>query len=306
MHAVGKVSLAVSPHLLLRIEFGRVAGKPVDMEALLAAEKRNDLLAAVDFPTIPGQDHVPTKVPQEVAKELNDLRSADVLAVESGVESQASTRWGCGDAADDRDSVAPVAVPQQRGAADRSPGPANVGNKEKAALVEEGEMCLKSAGFFLSAARPSASNGRWPSRRVAWPAVSASAESTASRSARGSTPRLGCSEPHAVFRLDARRASTSTVRWSGLRLGHPSASVAEFAPVVAGTASEAAQTPVGRATPSNPLAAASAAIGSLNSATRPGPWRRTDSFARIATTRWLAVADAPTTAGFHEVSCFPW
>lgn len=300
---VGQVAFAMRPDLLHRVEFRCVAWEWIDMQPLVLTQKGFDIFTRVDLPPIPDQNHLSSQMPQQVLQEANDFRPGHVVAVETDVKSHSFAEGGDGEAGDDRKLLTPVAMPQEGGAAHRRPGSTDIGDEEKSALIEKGEMGPKCLGFFLFGARDISSIGRWPPRPAAGPVVPASGNSSPGRGVTASTPPRGCSEPCHASGSGGQSALRSTSRWNA-RLPRPPATTVALALL-------AARGKAGGDVPTAPgfeaLAARSVdrpdTIGPPNSRTLSHVVLRRGMSSPHAAWRWLDVFGFLTAGEFHGVSC---
>lgn len=208
--AVRQISFSMSPHLFHRIQFRCIARETVDMQAWLLDKEGFDLCASVDFSAIPNNEHMSPQMTQQLAQERNDLQSGNIVGMEPHVKPQPPAPGRNSQDADDRYFVPPITVPQDRGLANWSPCPTDVGNQQKSTLVEKPQMGPKSFGLFLYVARPAPSTDRLHPRHVATPASQASGSSSSIPGATISTPPRMCNGPHTAFRPVSRSASMST------------------------------------------------------------------------------------------------
>jgi hypothetical protein len=176
------------------------------MQTRMPAEKFLDGRALVLIAAVPQEHHVAAKMLEQLSQKLGRQGGVDVFpGMESGVERQAPPTRRYRKGRDGRYLLPVAGAAQNRGLPLRSPGPTNVGNEEKAALVEKDEMGPQSFGLFLYAATGNASNARWLSRPSPWPWSWASGRTSPGRakasrhgrgdsalqSAAGSPPRFG-------------------------------------------------------------------------------------------------------------------
>ncbi len=135
------------------------------MQTWVVPEKLSDDARAVWFSAIPQEHDVSTKMTQEMTKELDDLRSPDVLVgMKSTIQSKTPPLGRDRQGRDGRD-LGPVASRyQNRRMASGSPCTRNGGNQQEPAFIEEAQVGSKFCGFFLCEATPAASNSEWPSR----------------------------------------------------------------------------------------------------------------------------------------------
>jgi len=128
-----------------------------------------------------------TEVLQEVVQEVSHVKRLKILPLESEVKPQVSPLGRDAKTGDGRDSVSPVKMMQDRSLSPRCPCPTNIGNEEKPALIEKGQMGSKCDGFFLLPAIVSSSSVLSPLRSFPEPGALASDNSipTPSEAAKG-------------------------------------------------------------------------------------------------------------------------
>lgn len=105
-------------------------------------------------------------------------------------------------------------MPQDRGLANGSPCPTDVGNQKKAAFVDKPQMGTKSFGLFLYAAKPASSTDGFHPRPAAMPASQVSGNSSSIHGATASIRPQTCNEPHTALQPVSRSVSRSTTLWS--------------------------------------------------------------------------------------------
>jgi hypothetical protein len=108
---VGEGALGELPDSLVRVELGGVAREAIEMEPGIADLERADGLAAVDRAVVPDHDHGAAQMVKQIPKKRADLRVLDVLGGEQEVEAAAPAARTHREAGDDRDALAPLAVP---------------------------------------------------------------------------------------------------------------------------------------------------------------------------------------------------
>jgi len=209
---VGQRVFGFGPHKLIGVEFWGIGWKSMHMEPLVLANKLLDDDASVDGAAIPQQHNRSAQMAQEVTQESDDLHPGNIGCVETEVKSKPLARRGDGDGRDCRNSLPAVAVPNDRGVANRRPSLAHVRDEEEAAFVEEDEMGPKSSGFFLTPATPASSSVRWLARFSAWPGAPASATSILNPSSLATHDRRD-RESRNVSRSAWQYAAESIVPW---------------------------------------------------------------------------------------------
>ena len=303
MDAVGQVSFSMSPDMFHRVQFRRIAGEPIDMQARLFGQERLNVTAPVDFPAIPNNEYMATQMTQQLTQERNDLQPCYIVDMEPSVKPKPLSSWRNGQDAYDRYFVPPVAVSQNRGLPNRSPCPTDVGNQQKAALVEKPQMGPKSFGLFLYAAKPAPSTDGFHLRPVATPSSQASGSSNSALGVATSTHPQTYNEPHTVFRPISRCVSMSITLWCARppRL----LSAASIADRLSVSVSGDSDAPSGHAS-SIPLALFSDGFGSTGSRCsttlslyRPHRGKALPSVAKPMPGTYAT----PTVRVFHMVSC---
>jgi len=146
---VGEPLFRELPDAFIRVELGGVAGEAIEMQPGEGATQRPDRVSLVNGSVVPHEDDWPSKMPKQVPEKGADLGVLDVLVVEGVVQAETSAAWAHRDRGDDRDSIAPLPVVEQRRLAPRRPGLAHTRDQEEARLVGEGEVSTQPRGFFL-------------------------------------------------------------------------------------------------------------------------------------------------------------
>jgi hypothetical protein len=136
------VRLEVSPPVLVRIEFGGVAGQELQVQASATAQPVTQGSAAVGAEVIPHHDDAPAQMPEQVAQESDDLLLADALVpMELQIPSQMTAARRDREAADGRDApVVAGALPQDGCLAPWRPGTANHGMQQEARFINENQV----------------------------------------------------------------------------------------------------------------------------------------------------------------------
>lgn len=303
MDAVGQISFSMSPHLFHRVQFRCIARESINMQTRLLGQKRLDIPAPVDFAAIPDHEYMTPQMMQQLTQERNNLKASDIVSMEPRVKSQPPASGRNGQDADDRYFVPPVAVSQDRGLANGSPCPTDVGNQQKSTLVEKPQMGPKSFGLFLYVARPAPSTAGFHPRPAATPASQASGSSNSTPCATTSIRPQTCNELRTALGPISRSVSMSTTLWHARPPRHPSAtSPADRSSVPASGDSDA---PIGHAL-SIPSSLASDEFGSTGphcsmtlSLFRP----RRGKFSPSATNPMPGTDETPTVCMSHRVSC---
>ena len=300
---VGEITFAMSPDLLHRIELGCVAWERIDMQPLVLTKKGCNIFTLMDLTPIPDQNHVSSQMPQQVSQEANDFCPGDIVDVETDVKSHLFACGGYGEAGDDRNLVAPVAMSQNGGAAHWGPGPTDIGEEQKSGLIEPGEMGPKFLGFFLSGARWISSSGRWPLRFAGAPVVPASDNSSPGRGVIASTRPRRCSGPRGAFGPGGQSALRSTSRWNA-RLPRPPSTTVALAPLSdRGRAGGAVPTSPGFESLSAPSLDRPDATGQQNSRRRSHVAPHRGMSSPHPAVRRLDAFGVLTAEQFHGVSC---
>jgi hypothetical protein len=149
----------LSPDVLGRIEFRRVRREVMDIEPRMIGQERADLTSAMDRAAIPQQGDGAAQVTEEVPEEGVDVETRKIPGTTAEVEGHAAPLGRDGQPATDREAIVAVAVAHARRLTFGRPGPADVGDEQEPAFIDEEEMGATSSGVFLSAAMPHASTG---------------------------------------------------------------------------------------------------------------------------------------------------
>ncbi len=147
--AVGQPALGKRPDALVGIELRRVGREMLDMEPRMSPPQLTQRISLVGCRVVQQHDHVPGQVPQERAQEPTDLDLPDVGQVQVVEEAQALATRADGDAGDDRDLVAPIAMAVDRRLTARRPGAQDGGDQEESRLVDEDEVGTQPRSFFF-------------------------------------------------------------------------------------------------------------------------------------------------------------
>ena len=108
----------------------------------MAGEEGLNLRTGMNAAAIPEEHDRTRYLPKEVAQEEHDFGLGDVLPVQVEVEPEALPPAAHCDRRNRGDPVVPVAVPDDRCSAARSPGAPDVRDQQESAFVEEGQVRL--------------------------------------------------------------------------------------------------------------------------------------------------------------------
>lgn len=180
-----RLGLEVAPHVLDRIEFGRVR-REVEGVRSGARQEVADGGRAVRVGAIPHQRHRGAQMPVELLAEGQHRRGIEVLLDERlKVQADDAAAGTDTERRDHRDFAAVATdVPEHRGLAAWPPRAAHHGQQEQPALVDEDQPGAQALGFFLMRGQSCLIQRRMPSssrssaRRVGRCGVQPSARST--------------------------------------------------------------------------------------------------------------------------------
>ncbi len=178
----------------------------------MVGEEGLHLAPAVDGAAIPEQVDRAAKMPEQVPKERADVETREIAGAASKIEREPLAPGRDREPAADGEPIVAVAVAQTGGLALGCPGPTDVGDEQKAALIDEHEMGATSSGVFLSGANPRASTGRCAPRRARRRGARASGNSTPAPSAPSRRER-GDTESQTPLRSARRFDPASTDPW---------------------------------------------------------------------------------------------
>lgn len=134
------------PHILDRIEFGRVSRQSFDHEATLGGGHIVfDQHTPVDRCAIPDDQHFPRNMALEMAQKLDDLETFDATGMDLEIEPPERQ------AADDRKAFPVEGFVQHRGLPARGPGACPRGAGAQSAFVDKDDGSPLLPGLFFNA-----------------------------------------------------------------------------------------------------------------------------------------------------------
>lgn len=148
---VREAAFGQAPHRFVRIEFGRIGRKVLEVQARELAAEVADRIALVNPALVPEHDDGAAQVMQEVAEELEHLRVFEVL-VEEGtpVEAEPPAHRTHRQAGDHRDFVPPIAMADDRRLAAGRPRLVDARDQQEPRLIDEDEMGAQPPGVFFT------------------------------------------------------------------------------------------------------------------------------------------------------------
>lgn len=164
---IGERTIGLSPHMFRGVEFRCVGGEVFRMKSWVSKEELPDFFTPVDGSRIPQEDHRTLTLPEQVFEERSDIQASEVPCAEHDIQGHTPSLWGHRQSTDGRNSVLLVEMVEERRPAFRRPGARDVGNEQKAALIEKHQMGPTPCGVFLYAASGNVSNARSALRPVA-------------------------------------------------------------------------------------------------------------------------------------------
>jgi hypothetical protein len=145
------IALEVAPEHFYGVEFRRIGREEERMNSIGSPEKPGDALSPMCLGPIPHDDERLLKLAHEATQEAQDSIGRDVgLGIHGKVKSYPlPVRWK-GQRSNHRDlpMAAPLVI-EDGGLTTRRPGPSDQRSQKEAALVNEDDVGLQSAGFFL-------------------------------------------------------------------------------------------------------------------------------------------------------------
>jgi len=160
--------LEMPPHVFDRIEFGRIGGQPLDLEAPLGGGNEVfDQKAAMDRRAIPENQDFSGNLLLEMFQELNDLKTFDAAGVDL------KQKPPQGQSADERKAFPVERLLQNRRLPSRGPGACARWSGAQPAFVNQDKGLALPARLFLMPARPPVSSGQSLAHRARWPGVPA-------------------------------------------------------------------------------------------------------------------------------------
>jgi len=147
---VGESLLGSLPDALVGVEFGRVGGKVLEVEARNPAAEGRNGFASMHPEAVPDHDERLAKMAEEVTQERDDLPLADVVMMPLIVEAESAALGADGDPGDNRDPIMTLPVPQKRRLPARRPGARDCRRQLEARLVDEDEIGPQPKGVFFT------------------------------------------------------------------------------------------------------------------------------------------------------------
>src|SRR5437016_7485913 len=148
------------------------------MNARMPLQIGFDDISLMNLVVVPDDNDVASKVPLQIGEKFDHLRLADILVgMELDIEPQALLLGRNTDTTDGRDLIPIPCHLKARGFSPWGPCAPDRWYQQKAAFIDENEMCSKLCGFFLLRPTPDVSNPGWHARFSPWPAVPASGNS---------------------------------------------------------------------------------------------------------------------------------
>lgn len=170
-------TLALSPDMLRRIEFGGIFGKPLDMKPGVFGQKILDRSALMDKSLIPYKNHRSPKMTKKKSQKGYHIPTLEIPDLQREIKPPVSALGRDRKRRDGRKSIAAVDMTQQRRLPPRRPCPPEKRNEHEAAFIQKSQMGAKCERFFLWPAIVSSSISRSPLRPFPGPAAPASGNS---------------------------------------------------------------------------------------------------------------------------------
>lgn len=149
--SVGEAGLGQTPHAFVRVELGRIGRKVFEVQAGELAAEGADRLAFVNAALVPEHDDVAPEMAEEIAKELERVRTREVLLHEkTPVEAEPAALRTHRDAGDHGDLVPPIAMADDRRLPAGRPRLVDARDQQEARLVDEDEMGAQPRGVFFT------------------------------------------------------------------------------------------------------------------------------------------------------------
>jgi len=146
-----RVAFEVAPKGLDRIQFRGIGREESQVQFTAALEQSVDVFAAVRPKAIPNDEQGLLKMGCQNLEEAHNLRTGNVgVGVEGKVKSQARSDGGQGQSGDHRNFLIRAGLLiKDGGLPARGPGAPEQGSHQKAAFVNENQVGVQLAGFFL-------------------------------------------------------------------------------------------------------------------------------------------------------------
>src|SRR5439155_5962083 len=170
------------PDVLQRVKLRRVGGQPRDRHQPRGVRgPQTGHGREMHTPASEHEDEGPAHMGVEQAEEGPQVWRLNIMRVEAEGEAHARALRRAAQGATDREAVVALPALLDRHLPARRPGAPPGGLQPQAALVEENEVSLTLARFFLTGARSGCASVEWPSRPARGPGVRASGAASAER-----------------------------------------------------------------------------------------------------------------------------
>jgi len=164
---VGQIGiLGPVPHLLIRVKFRCVWGKPFDDNSLFKSLCQSPSRTAVNHPAIPDQNNAFGKMPQQGSNKRLGFIGGNVMIKQLEIKSHVSAYRRSGNSRDNREPVPAIPTVLNRGLATRCPCASDNRLEHKAAFIQQNNGFTAFSGFFLYVANRSFAKWLSPVRLV--------------------------------------------------------------------------------------------------------------------------------------------
>jgi hypothetical protein len=161
---VGQSAFRLSPDEFRRIEFRSISRKPFHVETREAITEITNRFSPMNEGFVPQEEDLATEVSQKVPQEKSHVQSFEIILLQAKVKRQVPPPRRNAENRDGRNLLSAVEMMQDWGLPPGRPGPANIGDKQKTAFIEKGQMGSKCGSFFLLPASDSPASLLFPAR----------------------------------------------------------------------------------------------------------------------------------------------
>jgi len=162
--AVSQSAFRLSPDEFSRIEFRSISREPFHVQTREAIAEITNRFSLMNEGSVPQEEDMAAEMSQKVPQEKSHVQSFEIFLLQAKVKRQAPPLRRKAESRNGRNPISSVEMMQDGGLSAGRPGPANIGDKQKTAFIEKGQMGSKCGSFFLLPASDSPASLLFPAR----------------------------------------------------------------------------------------------------------------------------------------------
>ncbi len=148
--AVGQVVFGQGPNALVWIQLRGVRGETLQAQTRMLAEQLIQGLTFMSGRVVQQHHHRAAQVAKQMAEEDAHLLLPDVVEPKLVIEAEMLSLGTDGNSRDDGDSLAAIAMAQDRSLASRGPGLDHVGDQQEPGFIDEDEVGAQPRSVFFT------------------------------------------------------------------------------------------------------------------------------------------------------------